>query len=150
MTAVENVLVPMDGSSLSKQALRVALEEYPDAEITVLHVIDPTQPGYSYPIDFDTDTEPLHGSQEWYDRAEELQDRLFSEVESIASEYDADVATESITGEPSREIIDFASRNDVDQIVIGSHGRDDETRPLLGSVTETVAFRSPVRVLIVR
>lgn len=148
--APEHVLVPMDGSPLSKQALEVALEERPEATITVLHVIDPTQAGYSYPIEFDLDTEPLHGSEEWYERSEELAEQLFSDVREMASDHDRTVETETAVGEPGRTIVEFASESDVDEIVIGSHGRSDEEQMLLGSVTETVVFRSPVRVLLVR
>jgi nucleotide-binding universal stress UspA family protein len=140
----------MDGSPLSKQALRIALEEHPDATVTVLHVIDPTQPGYSYPIEFDLDTEPLHGSEDWYERSEELAERLFAEAREIASEHDATVATETATGEAGRMIVEYATDHDTDEIVIGSHGRSDDDLHLLGSVTETVVFRSPVRVLLVR
>lgn len=148
--APRHVLVPMDGSPLSRQALNVVLDEYPEASVTVLHVIDPTQAGYSYPIEFDLDTEPLHGSEEWYERSEELAEQLFEEVSEAADEYGATVATETAVGEPGRTIVDFASDSDVDQIVIGSHGRDDAEQQFLGSVTETVVFRSPVRVLLVR
>ncbi len=148
--AIDHVLVPMDGSPLSKQALTIAFEEYPDAKITVLHVIDPTQPGYSYPTELDLDTEPLHGSEEWYERSEELAEELFGEVNALAEERDREVLTELTVGEPGREIVEFAADADVDQIVIGSHGRDDEDESFLGSVTETVVFRSPVRVLLVR
>lgn len=140
----------MEGSPLSKRALRIAFEEYPDATVTVLHVIDPTEPGYSYPIEFDFDAEPLHASEEWYERSEELAEQLFDEVREIAEEYDATVETETIVGEPGRKIVEVAGDADVDQIVIGSHGRSDEDVSLLGSVTETVVFRSPVRVLLVR
>lgn len=150
MKPVERILVPMDGSPLSQQALRIAFAEYPDATIKVLHTIDPTQPGYSYPIDVETENEPLHGSEEWYARSEELAEQLFAEVRKIAAEYDADVTTETIVGEPGREIIDYATKNDIEQIIIGSHGRDENEGLLLGRVTETVVFRSPVRVLLVR
>ncbi|MDR9380076.1 MAG: universal stress protein [Natronomonas sp.] len=148
--ALAHVLVPMDGSPLSKRALRIALEEHPDATVTVLHVIDPTQPGYSYPIESDLDTEPLHGSEDWYERSEELADQLFSEARDIAAEYDATIETETATGEAGRTIVEFATDHDIDGILIGSHGRDDDDLSLLGSVTETVVFRSPVRVLLVR
>lgn len=148
--SIEHVLVPMDGSPLSKQALTIAFEEYPDSTVTVLHVIDPTQPGYSYPIEFDLDAEPLHGSEEWYERSEELAEELFSEVNELATEYETTVSTETVVGEPGREIVEFAEKSDIDQILIGSHGRKDEDESFLGSVTETVVFRSPVRVLLVR
>lgn len=148
-----SILVPMDGSPLSKRALRVALTEHPDAEIVVLHVIDPTEPGYSYyPIDHDLDLtdEPLHGSTEWFERADEYTNALFSDVREIAAEHDADVRTESIVGIPDRTIVEYVDENDIDQIVMGSHGRDEDSRILLGSVSEQVAFRAPVRVTLVR
>jgi nucleotide-binding universal stress UspA family protein len=150
MGDIEHLLVPMDGSPLSKRALRVAFAEYPDAGVSVLYVVDPTDPGYSYPTQFDPYSEPLHGSEEWYERSEELAAELFDEIESIAAEYDTEVATETTIGEPGREIVDYVMHNDVDQVVIGSHGRDDAELSLLGSVTESVVFRCPVRVLLVR
>lgn len=148
--APSHILVPMDGSPLSKRALEIVLEEHPNATVTVLHVIDPTQPGYSYPIEFDLDTEPLHGSEDWYERSQNLAEQLFTEAREIAAEYDGDVETETATGEAGRTIVEFAAEHDIDEIVIGSHGRDDEELQMLGSVTETVVFRSPVRVLLVR
>ncbi|MGM0716648.1 MAG: universal stress protein [Halobacteriota archaeon] len=39
------VLVPIDGSPLSRRALRHALEEFPHASVTVYHVIDLFEPG---------------------------------------------------------------------------------------------------------
>ncbi len=150
MEPIERILVPVDGSPLSKRALRVALDEYPDADVTVLHVVNPTQPGYSYPVDYDTTDEPLHGSEEWYERSRELAERLFEEVNEIAKEYGDTVSIDTLVGEPGRAIIDYAAEHDIDQIIIGSHGRDEEEQFFLGSVTETVVFRSPVRVLLVR
>lgn len=150
MATVERILVPMDGSPLSKRALRIAFDEYPNAEIDVLHVINPAQPGYSYPVEVETENEPLHGSEEWYERSEEFAEQLFAEARAMAEEYDADVTTETSVGEPGREIVDYATQHDIDQILIGSHGRDEDEGFLLGSVTETVVFRSPVRVLLVR
>lgn len=150
MGSIEELLVPMDGSPLSKAALEVGLEEYPGARITVLHVINPTEPGYSYPVDVDPETEPLHGSEAWYERAESLAERLFDEVAEMASDYDASVTTLTVVGEPGRVIVDHAADDGTDQVIIGSHGRTDAEQHLLGSVTETVVFRAPVRVLLVR
>ena len=146
----KRILVPMDGSPLSERALEVALEENPDADIVVLHVIDPTEPGYSYPLDVDLSEEPRHGSDEWYDRAEELSEDLFATAREMAAEYDVELTTELVVNAPSRAIVEYARENAVDHIIMGSHGRDGEPRILLGSVTEAVAFRSPVRVTLIR
>lgn len=147
----DRILVPIDGSPLSQRALETALEEYPDADIVALHVVDPFEPGYSvYDIPYDIESEPIHGSDEWYERADELASDLFEDAQEIASSYDTELALETSTGNPSREIVEYATENDVDQIIMGSHGRDEDARILLGSVTESVAFRAPMRVSLVR
>ncbi|AEH39391.1 universal stress protein [Halopiger xanaduensis] len=147
----ERILVPVDGSPLSKRALEVACDEYGTAEITALHVIDPTEPGYSiFGAEYDPTTAPRYGSEAWYERAEELADELFEELHTVADEYGVSLRTETVVGRPDREIISYATDADVDQIILGSHGRSEESRLLLGSVTEAVAFRSPVRVSLIR
>lgn len=147
----DRILVPVDGSPLSRRAFEVACEEYPGADITALHVIDPTEPGYSvFGVDFDPRSEPLHGSDAWYERAEELGEELFDELAQTAAEYDTSLRTETIVGRPGREIVEYATDADIDHIVVGSHGRGDEMRHLLGSVTEAVAFRAPMRVSLIR
>jgi len=147
---VETILVPMDGSPLSKRALETAVTEHPDAEIHVLHVIDPSEPGYSYPIDIDPDVEPVHGSSEWVTRGEELAESLFDESRELAAEHGAELTTVTRVGRPDREIVDYVEEVGIDHIYLGSHGRGADARILLGSVTEAVAFRSPVRVSIIR
>ncbi|MFB6172090.1 MAG: universal stress protein [Haloarculaceae archaeon] len=144
-----HILVPMDGSPLSRRALEVALTEH-DAPVTVLHVIDPAAPGYSYPVDVDPDVEPRHGSEEWYERAEDLADQLFDEAEALAHDHGREIETALVVGDPARVVVDYAIDEDVDHIVIGGHARDENSYLLLGSVTEAVAFRAPVRVTIVR
>lgn len=147
----ERILVPVDGSPLSMRAFEVACEEHPDAEILAVHVIDPTEPGYSvFGVDPDLASEPRHGSEEWYERADELAEDLFDELSATADEHDVTLRTETAIGRPDRELIELAEDRDVDEIVLGSHGRDEPARILLGSVTEAVAFRAPVRVTLIR
>ena len=42
-----SVLVPMDGSTPSKEALAYAFDGFPDANVTVIHVINPLEAGYT-------------------------------------------------------------------------------------------------------
>ncbi|MEF8831118.1 MAG: universal stress protein [Halobacteriales archaeon] len=109
------VLVPMDGSPMAKRALVHALSTHPDAEITVLYVVDDIEERYG--------TRALVGIETLRERARERAEQLFERAESTAADHDADVATEIRVGDPAREIVGYAADHDVDLVVIGSHGR---------------------------
>lgn len=146
----ERVLVPIDGSPLSYRALKHALDRFTEAEITVFHVSDIFDPGVGVESDLDSLYEPMIGSDAWYEMEAELREELFAEAESIASEYGREISTAAEIGDPQRVIPDYAEEEDVDHIVIGVHGREDEDRSLVGRVAETIVFRSPVSVTIIR
>ncbi len=55
-----------------------------------------------------------------------------------------------LSGSPGNEILAFAERENVDLIVLGSHGRTGLTRLLLGSVAEAVVRRAKCPVLTVK
>ena len=55
-----------------------------------------------------------------------------------------------VQGKPSVEIIRFAAENQVDMIVLGSHGKGMLDQALFGSTTERVVRRAPCPVLTVR
>ena len=55
-----------------------------------------------------------------------------------------------VWGRPADEICRFAKKNDVDMIVIGSHGRSGFKEALLGSVSHAVANQASCPVTIVR
>lgn len=142
----DTVLVPIDGSPLSYQALRHALERYDDASITVLHVSDLFDPRQSSGGTY----EPIAGSEEWYAMEEEAATELLEEAETIAAEFDSDIETTSEIGDPERIIPDFAREQDIDHVIIGVHGREDEERTLFGRVAESVVYRAPSSVTIIR
>lgn len=50
-------------------------------------------------------------------------------------------------GSPFRTIVEYADRNDIDGIVMGTHGRSGINRFLLGSVTERVIRKTDVPVI---
>jgi nucleotide-binding universal stress UspA family protein len=146
MAETERILVPTDGSPLSYRALRHALGRYPDAEIVVYHVVDLFEP--------DGDGDPLEqsmpGSDEWQTARENATEALLDEATEIAREAGREVTTESAVGDPQRLIPEYAREAGVDHIVMGVHGRDDETRELFGRVAEAVVYRAPVPVTVYR
>lgn len=54
------------------------------------------------------------------------------------------------SGDPAEEIVTTAERRSIDAIVVGSRGRGDVERALLGSVAREVLQRAPCSVLVVR
>lgn len=135
---VKRVLVPIDGSPQSEAAIRFVTEEWPDADVVLLSVIDPVESGYSgraFPA----------GAEEWYQRTRrETQERLAD----LAAENGIDAEQVVVAGRPAVSIVEVAA--DVDHVVMGSHGRTGVSRIVLGSVAEAVVRRSPVPVTIVR
>lgn len=144
----ETILVPIDGSPLSYRALRHALETFDDAEVVVLHVSNVFEPDHG--TDADSLYEPPIGSDEWHAMEKKAAEALLSEAEGIAADYDREITTDSEIGDPQRIIPDYAREEGIDHVVLGVHGRDEEERSLVGRVAETVVFRSPVSVTIVR
>ncbi|MFC7114687.1 universal stress protein [Natronoarchaeum sp. GCM10025703] len=144
----ETVLVPIDGSPLSQKALRHALEKFPDAAVIAYHVVNIYEPAYD--VNDTSIAELLGGSGKWDEIEREAADHLLSKADEIAAEYDREIDTESAIGDPQRLIPEYARENAVDHIVMGVHGRAEEDRSLVGQVAETVVFRSPVSVTIIR
>jgi nucleotide-binding universal stress UspA family protein len=61
-----------------------------------------------------------------------------------------DAETIVLEGHPSNEIIEFAQKNGIDVIVMGTLGKSGLDRFLLGSVAEKVTRNSSVPVLVVK
>lgn len=135
------LLVPVDGSLKSLEGLEYAVTTYPEDEITVLSVMTPHGA-------WNNGDRPLSQAQfeNWYDEAREETANILDEARELA----ADHGTEIDVDEPWRAIVEYAEENDIDHIIMGSHGRDDDSPLPLGSVAETVMRRLPVLVSIVR
>ena len=141
-----DVLVPIDRSDAARAAIDFAIETYPAATITLLHVLNP---GELYAYWADADDAVVNVDELVEDRrrrGEQLLADARNRVESAG--LAADTVLE--TGRPARAIVEYATAADIDHIVMGSHGRTGASRILLGSVAELVARRSPVPVTIVR
>jgi nucleotide-binding universal stress UspA family protein len=136
--------VAFDGSEPSIEALEHALEDYADARITVLTVINPTVGGR------DRSGRLPASSEVWFERAREEAKADLATAREPAEEHGVEIETAIEVGRPSSVIVEYAGKHDVDQVVVGSHGRKGLSRVLLGSVAESVVRRSPVPVTVVR
>ncbi|MDS0294297.1 universal stress protein [Halogeometricum luteum] len=138
---IKHLLIPVDGSPQSVEALRFAASEWGDARVTLLHVIDPVNGSRASAVP--------SGSEEWYDDARERAESLLEEARAVLPP-DATVGTRVEVGRPAATILDVAREGEVDHVVLGSHSREGISRILLGSVAEAVARRSPIPVTIAR
>jgi len=142
-----HILVPVDGSPKSMEGLEYALSTYGDEDVTVLHVMSP----HDVWDDAGEDGEDTPDeSDEWRERARERADEILADAREAAEAHDVSVSTAVEVGEPWRTIVEFADEEGFDHVIIGSHGRHDDSPLPLGSVAETVMRRSPVLVSIVR
>jgi nucleotide-binding universal stress UspA family protein len=60
------------------------------------------------------------------------------------------IETAVVTGKPENSIIQFAAENDIDLIILSTHGRSGLTRWSFGRVAEKVLRRSPCPTVILR
>jgi len=76
--------------------------------------------------------------------------RATAYVEEAGKEAEVQVESVLLKGRPAEEIIDYAEKNNIDLIVMGTLGLTGVKRFLIGSVAENVVRHSKVPVLVVR
>ena len=144
MISLKRILVPSDFSVCSDAAVRYGLElaRKFGATLHLLHVVqDPaSQPwgaeGFGVPL--------LEVVAEWQKDAKV---RLRN---AIPQEDRANAVVACTIASPFPEILRYAAENDIDLIVMGTHGRGGVSHMLLGSIAEKVVRRAPCPVLTVR
>jgi nucleotide-binding universal stress UspA family protein len=140
--AVGRILVPIDFSEAADAALQHGIEiaQTYGAEIDLLHVVE--EPFYPPAYGPDVATFPTQ------DVMERVETQLADTArEEIGYEH---VMVSARTGSPSSEILDYVDENEVDLVVMATHGRTGLDRVLLGSVAERVLRQSPTPVFIVK
>lgn len=135
----KKILVPVDFSESSLEAIKQAIliAESPDA-VTVLHVMVPldlVSPGV------------LFGGLTDEKRTEHVNQYAQTEFEKHQIEG---VHFETKIGDPGIKVADFAKDNDIELIVIPSHGYTGIARLALGSVAERVLRHAPCPTLVLR
>lgn len=142
MIELRNILLPTDFSEPSLKATEYALSlaHRFDATLHLMHVIE--DPVVYLPM---FESYPLPTKQQFETYA---QDRL----ENWIADDDGEglkIEIEWRHGKPHIEVIDYASDNRIDLIILGTHGRGAAAHLLLGSVAEKVVRKAPCPVLTV-
>ena len=131
----------MDDSEMAEHALQYTFEMYPDAEITVLHVVgEPSgMMGKATSIALDDNIQ---------EAADKQAESVFKRANRVAEEYEGTIETTVAIGMPAKAIISRAEN--FDTVVIGSHGGSFADRLFIGNVAQKVFRHSPVPVTVVR
>ncbi len=139
------ILIATDGSESVRKAVETAVElaKISGAKLYAVYVI--ASRGTSIPIPKDAGLE--RATLEYF-RTEGKEATAY--VKKSGEFADVDVESIILKGNPANEIVDFAEKNDIDLIVMGTLGRTGIQRFLLGSVAENVVRHSKKSVLIVR
>lgn len=145
----KKILVAIDGSPQSdkaaEEAVRMADSNRSQFKSCVYAMLVlPNAPTSTY-TDF-VPTAPVTETGKW----DELRRRIFYVVEKCASENDVPLEMIVEYGEPADKLINFAKRERVDVIVIGSSGKGFIQRRIKGSVSHRVASAAECSVYIVR
>jgi nucleotide-binding universal stress UspA family protein len=138
----DHVLVPTDGSEAAAAAINEAVElaNLSGATLHGLYVVDTR--------DYNTLPESKWVGVEAAFEAEG--ETATAAVVDAAAEYGIPTRTRMERGIPHEEILAYAEENDVDLIVMATHGRTGLDRFLLGSVTEKVIRGASVPVHVMR
>jgi len=137
------ILVAIDGSGTSEKALECALDE---AKVwkCPLHVVYVVETGLFSSMPMDNTWEIMLSMLE-----KEGQTALGS-AQAKAEKKGVTLTTHLKEGHAGNEIIKVAEETGADLVVIGSHGKSNVDRILLGSVSSFVVANSTNAVLVVR
>lgn len=144
---LKRILVPLDGSPRAEQVLPVAarLAQASGGTIILLHVVNVTREAMAYGIGAtfvptNTIENVLIGSRTYLARL--IQHTHLTGMAAVEKQV--------VLGNPAEKILFLAREQQVDLIVMASHGYTGFKQWLKGSTTEKVAHSAPAPVLILR
>ena len=142
------IMVPTDGSGFDREAIRVALRiaERSDAKVRLVRVL---ATGSYFGM-----AATAEGTAIAAEVVHSERDRALSELYALAAECRATskaAITVDLHAGPIGDVLQgYARRNEVDLIVISTHGRSGISRLSLGSVTDSLIRHTTIPVLVVK
>lgn len=139
----DKILMPVEGDDHEDKILRHAVEHARnhDSELQVVHIIDG---GKMSELRAETDTSHPDGP---HADAAKANDVLSDVEKSVPSDIEDSYV--ELGGDPADKITEYVEQEDIDLIVMGTHGREGIRRILIGSVAEEVVRNSNPPVLTV-
>ena len=144
---LKKILLPTDFSGCANYALpyAAAIARATNAKVICVHVVEPVVPAVGYTGL--ADPMPLADISEQLEDSAERQLPKLAECEECIG---LNVEEVIVHGDAAAEIVRVASEQEVDLIVISSHGRTGFGRIIFGSTAESVVRHANCPVLVVK
>ena len=144
---LKKILLPTDFSGCANYALpyAAAIALAANAEIICVHVVEPVVPAVGYTGL--ADPMPIADISEQLEDSAERQLPKLAECEECVG---LNVEEVIVHGDAAAEIVRVATEEEVDLIVISSHGRTGLGRIIFGSTAESVVRHAACPVLVVK
>ena len=145
MKAYEKILVPVDFTVHSSEAIRraVDLAQHYSASLALIYVYEPLD--YALPEGY-----ALYTPEQVGRLMDEFKERLRAVVRDVEAMGVSRVESHVLNGSAAVEIVNFATEHGCDLVVMGTHGRTGLSHLLMGSVAERVLRTAPCPVLTVK
>jgi nucleotide-binding universal stress UspA family protein len=141
------IMLATDGSELVKKAVGTAIEISKLGQVKLYAVYVISMGDYYSSMSLSLDVEWIKAMEEHLKIESE---EAIAYVVNAGREANVEVEPVILKGNPANEIVDFAEQNDIDLIVMGTHGKSGIQRFLIGSVAENVVRHSKTSVLVVK
>ena len=143
MPVFTNILVAIDGSDASQRAFIRAVEE---AKVwkARLHVVYIVETGLFSSLPADNTVEIMYRVLETEGNA------VLEKAKKYAAENSVTAITHMKQGHAGSEIVTLAEKEKADLVMVGSHGKSQADRLLIGSVSTYVVTHSKVTTMVVR
>lgn len=157
-TIYSKILVPYDGSKHAEKALNKAVnlaKLIKGSEIIILNVIEEI---LTPPLVFPTRIRHYKTGEDttlstyFRDLQTDMRYKMINTLEKIKQKYENSVKIRTVVlvGSAEDKIVEYANRQNVDLIVMGSKGLKGISRLLMGSVSRSVSEKAKCSVMIVR
>jgi nucleotide-binding universal stress UspA family protein len=140
---INHLLVPLDGSTLAECVLPhvIAIAPVSNARVTLLHVMQQPQGGRGMDA-----VDPI----EWHLQKQNSEKYLDQIVGQLNSSGLLGVERVILEGNPANTVIEYARANNVDLIVLSTHGQSGLSGWNVSSVVQKILLRSYKSILLVR
>ncbi len=144
----KNIMVPLDGSELAECVLPHVETVAQGRNVKILTLVRVVEPLHMYG-GVDSRLTP-EGRQQLEQDAINIAKKYLSKIARRLAKTKVPVQSEVVYGQIVEKLIDYAAENNIDLIVLSTHGRSGISRWVWGSVTDRLLRASCTPILMVR